>query len=435
MTTPKGMQGLFRNRVLQRLRALRAGAIAFVENDVRTVAGSADGALGTVEVHVRDAAFWPAVALRGALGAGESFVDGDWAADDPARLVRLLLRDRQVLDGVDGGIARLIVPVLRLGHALRRNSRRGSRRNIAAHYDLGDEFFAAFLDPTMTYSSAVFEDARTDLESAQRAKLRRLCTKLALEEGDELLEIGTGWGSMAVTAAGEYGARVTTTTISRRQFAAATARVREHGLSGRVNVLERDYRDLQGAYDKLVSVEMVEAVGHHYLPGWFGRCSALLRPGGAFAMQAITIADQHYESALRRVDFIKRHVFPGSFIPSITALLQAATQGSDLRLVHLEDFGLHYAETLRRWRERLVHNAAAIRAAGHPERLLRAWQWYLAYCEGGFAERYLSVAQLVFTRPGSPHAVPALLPAVAADPYAPGPRLWSPDGARLARVR
>jgi cyclopropane-fatty-acyl-phospholipid synthase len=407
-----------RERVLQRLARLRSGALVVREGEIEQQYGSAAAPLGLVVIEVHDPEFWRAIALRGALGAGESWMAGHWWTADPARVVRLLLRDREVLEGVDSGLARLGKPLLRLWHSLRRNTRKGSRANIQAHYDLGDDFFAEFLDPTMTYSSAVFSDEGAGMEDGQRSKLRRLCHKLELGACDHMLEIGTGWGSMALTAAGEFGARVTTTTISSRQLQAARARVTAAGLGGKVDVLGSDYRDLQGTYDKLVSVEMIEAVGHHYLDTFFARCGRLLRPGGRFAMQAITIADQHYDAALRRVDFIKRHVFPGCFIPSTQALLQAATKSSDLRLRHVEDFARHYAETLRRWRLRLDERRQQILDLGYPEELLRTWQWYLAYCEGGFAEGYLGVVQLLFERPGGdrPTTVPSL-PEVAADPY------------------
>ena len=275
----------------------------------------------------------------------------------------------------------------------------------------------------MTYSSGVFspEDVGLGpqaLQKAQGNKLRRLCQKLSLSAKDRLLEIGTGWGSMSMCAAGEFSARVTTTTISNRQFELAKERFAKARLQDRIELVEQDYRALQGQYDKLVNCEMVEAVGHQFLPGFFGRCASLLRPGGAMAMQAITIQDQQYGAALRHVDFIKRYVFPGSFIPSVTALVDAATKGSDFRLVHMEDFSRHYAETLRQWRVMLVQNRPAILARGYGEQFLRTWEWYLAYCEGGYAERYLGLAQLVFVRPGSELRVDssALAP-VAVDPY------------------
>ena len=393
----------WQNAVVARLSRLRSGALRLDAGAGEQLLGEPRGALGTVRVEVLDPAFWRAVALGGALGAGEAWQQGHWRSDDPVTLVRLLLRDREVLASMERGLPRLLQPLLRAWHALRRNNRSGARANIAAHYDLGNDFFAAFLDPSMTYSSAWFEGG-DGLEQAQQRKLDRLCRLLDLQPGQSLLEIGSGWGSMAIHAARNFGAMVATTTISAQQHELASARIAAAGLADRVEVMLRDYRDLQGSYDKLVSVEMVEAVGHHYLPTFFRRCSELLRPGGTMALQAITIQDQDYEAALQRVDFIKRHVFPGSFIPSMTSLLTAATAGSDLRLLVAQDFGPHYARTLAHWRARLHEQHAPLLAAGYPEQLLRTWDWYLAYCEGGFAEGRLSVHQLLFTRP-SPEAV------------------------------
>lgn len=419
------LQRLLRDRVVERLRGLQNGALAFSGpgSGGAAVCGKPDGELGCARIEVRDGRFWSAVALRGALGAGESFSAGHWRCEDPALVVRIMLRDRQVLDACESGLGSLFAPVLKLWHALRPNSISGSKKNIAAHYDLGNDFFELFLDPSMTYSSGVFapEDVGKDPQALQRAqgnKLRRLCQKLSLSAKDRLLEIGTGWGSMSMCAAAEFSARVTTTTISKQQFELAKERFAEAGLQDRIELVEQDYRALQGQYDKLVNCEMVEAVGHQFLPGFFGRCASLLRPGGAMAMQAITIQDQQYGAALRHVDFIKRYVFPGSFIPSVTALVDAATKGSDFRLVHMEDFTRHYAETLRQWRMTLVQNRAAILARGYGEQFLRTWEWYLAYCEGGYAERYLGLAQLVFVRPGSELRVDSsTLAPVAADPY------------------
>ncbi len=394
------LQGLARGAVHTRLSRLTAGRL--VLND-RTVGeafvfgGDTPGI--DAEITVCDETFYQSLALGGGLGAAEAFMDHAWTTPDLTAVVRLLVRNRAVLDGLERGLARLAAPLRRWLHARNRNDRAGSRRNIAAHYDLGDDLFALFLDATMTYSAAVFETPAATLAEAQRTKLDRLCRKLDLSARDHLLEIGTGWGALAVHAAERYGCRVTTTTISKNQAAHARARAAAAGVATRVDIREDDYRDLRGSYDKLVSVEMVEGVGHEYLPGFFARCSSLLRPDGVMAMQAITIADQHYARALRQVDFIKRFVFPGSFIPSTTALLQAMTKTTDLRLVHQEDLAPHYAETLRRWRTNFRANRAAILAAGYDERFLRLWEYYLAYCEGGFEERFLGVSQLVFAKP------------------------------------
>ena len=350
-------------------------------------------------VRVHDARFFRALALGGSLGAGESYIDGHWDCDDLVAFIRIFARDMDLTDSLDYGLARIVEPLRRIRHALRRNTRSGSRRNIGEHYDLGNDFFELFLDPTLAYSCAVFETADASLEAASCAKFDRLCRKLDLRPSDHLLEIGTGWGGFALHAAARYGCRVTTTTISQRQHELATRRVREAGLADRVTVLLRDYRDLDGQYDKLVSIEMIEAVGHEYLPAFFGKCAALLTPGGAAAIQAITVPDHRYESYRRGVDFIRRHVFPGSCVPSLAALLVAAAKSSDLRLVHAEEIGRHYATTLRLWRERFLARADAVRSLGFTPRFIRMWEYYLASCEGAYHERYLGNAQLILHRP------------------------------------
>jgi cyclopropane-fatty-acyl-phospholipid synthase len=281
-----------------------------------------------------------------------------------------------------------------------RNTREGSRRNIAAHYDLGNDFYRLFLDDTLAYSCGVFESETATMREASEAKFERIGRKLGLSPSDHVLEIGAGWGGFAIHAARRYGARVTTTTLSREQYELARERVRAAGLGGQVEVLMEDYRDLRGVYDKLVSIEMIEAVGHQYLDTFFARCARLLHPHGRMLLQSITIADQDYDRHRRDVDFIKRHVFPGASIPSVTALASSMTRASDLRLFALDDISWHYVLTLRRWREAFRANLDAVRKLGFSERFVRMWDFYLAYCEGGFAERYLGDVQLLLVKPG-----------------------------------
>ena len=386
----RGLEGLAERTLRARLEGLEHGRLTIVDGTRRHTYGraSAHCALQATVV-VRDPRFYSEVAFGGSVGAGESFMAGDWTADDLTALVRILLVNRGLLDGLDGGWSRLAEPARRLLHAASRNTRRGSRRNIAAHYDIGNDFFELFLDPTMMYSCAVYERPDMTLEQAQVAKLDRICRKLDLQPGDHLLEIGTGWGALALHAARHYGCRVTTTTISREQHALARERIDAAGLAERITLRMDDYRDLDGRYDKLVSVEMIEAVGHHYFDTFFRRCNELLVPGGTMLLQAITIDDRQYASARDSVDFIKRHIFPGCCIPSVSALTQSAVRASALRLVDLEDIGPHYATTLAAWRRNLFANAEQVRARGYPEALLRMWHFYLSYCEGGFAERAL----------------------------------------------
>jgi cyclopropane-fatty-acyl-phospholipid synthase len=282
---------------------------------------------------------------------------------------------------------------------MRRNTRAGSRRNIAAHYDLGNDFFRLFLSEDLMYSSAMWAGEDDTLEAASTRKLDAICRKLALAPDDRVVEIGTGWGGFAVHAAKHYGCHVTTTTISREQHALASRRVAEAGLQDRVTLLLEDYRDLRGTYDKLVSIEMIEAIGAPYLDTYFAKLGALLKPEGVGLVQAITIEDHRYAQALRSVDFIKRHVFPGSFIPSVSAMLESKSRASDLALIDLEDFGLSYARTLEAWRQRFMARLPEVRAQGFDERFIRMWEFYLAYCEGGFRERTIGVAHLLLARP------------------------------------
>lgn len=384
--------------IVRRLQGLRRGRLT-VRSGPRTYRlGQGEGCDLAPSVRIVDPRFWSAVALRGSLGAAEAYADGWWTTDDLTAVVRLFVIN-DALWSLEGGWARLSAPLLKVFHGLRRNTRQGSRKNIAAHYDLSNDFFALFLDPTMTYSAGIFAAPDTTLEQASLAKIDRLCRKLELRPSDHLLEIGTGWGALAIHAAREYGCRVTTTTISRQQHALAQARIAEAGLGERITLLLSDYRDLRGTYDKLVSVEMIEAVGHEYYDAFFAACGRLLAPHGQMALQAITMADHGYEQARRSVDFIQRYIFPGSCIPSVTALSQAMARSSDLRLNHLEDMTPHYATTLRRWRERFLARLDDVRALGFDDWFIRLWEFYLAYCEAGFAERHLGSVQLLYTKP------------------------------------
>jgi cyclopropane-fatty-acyl-phospholipid synthase len=338
-------------------------------------------------------------ALNGSVGAGEAYMDGLWDCDDLVALVRILVRNRDRLDAMETGTARLGGWLMQALHALTRNTRGGSRRNIAAHYDLGNPLFQLFLDQNLMYSSAVFEHQDEPLEVAATRKLDRICTKLGLSPGHHVVEIGTGWGGFALHAAAHYGCRVTTTTISREQYDLARERVAAAGLEDRVTLLLQDYRDLDGQYDRLVSIEMIEAIGHQYLDTYFAKVGALLKPDGQALIQAITIEDHRYAQALKSVDFIKRFIFPGSFIPSVSAMTGAIGRASDLRLFNLEDIGPSYALTLKAWRERFNAALPQVQALGYDRRFVRMWDFYLAYCEGGFRERSIGDVHLWLTRP------------------------------------
>jgi cyclopropane-fatty-acyl-phospholipid synthase len=413
-----GMSALTRlakSLLLAQLNKIQHGRLRFLDGHIdRSFGAQTDIGPFDVTLRVRDARFYSDAVFAGTTGAGEAYMRGYWDCDDLTGLVRLMVVNRELMNDVDSGWSRFSAPLLKTAHWLNRNTSAGSRRNIAAHYDLGNNFFELFLDETMAYSCGIFQTPDASLLEASTAKFDAACSKLKLTPGQHLLEIGTGWGGLAIHAARHYGCRVTTTTISREQYELAKERVARANLSDRITLLLDDYRDLRGEFDALVSIEMIEAVGHQYLDTYFRQCSALLRPHGAMLLQAITIRDQFYEQAKRSVDFIKRFIFPGSFIPSAQALLNSLARSTDLKMFHMEDIGPHYARTLRLWRERLLARRQEVRALGYPETFLRMWEYYLCYCEGGFEERQLGDVQMLLTKPRSRrtaistvHAAPA----------------------------
>lgn len=395
---PGALDRLLRKRLFASLSTLTGGRLAIEDSLGSVTLGQGEP---VVRLTIRDMAFYRLVATQGSVGAGEAYGDGMWTCDDLVALVGLLVRNRDTLDGMESGLARVAGWVLKRWHARNRNTHAGSRRNIAAHYDLGNDFFSLFLSPDLMYSSALWAGADDTLEQASGRKLDTICRKLELGPGDRVVEIGSGWGGFAIHAARHYGCHVTTATISREQHVMALARVRAAGLDDRVSVVLQDYRDLQGRYDKVVSIEMIEAIGAQYLETYFAKIADLLAPHGRALIQAITIEDHRYQQALGEVDFIKRHIFPGSFIPSIEAMLRAKTRASDLALVHLEDFGHSYARTLQAWRQRFLAHLPEVRDQGFDSRFCHLWEFYLAYCEGGFRERSIGVSHLLLTHPGA----------------------------------
>lgn len=395
---PGALDRLLRKRLFASLSTLTGGRLAIEDSLGSATLGQGEP---VVRLTIRDMAFYRLVATQGSVGAGEAYGDGMWTCDDLVALVGLLVRNRDALDGMESGLARVAGWVLKRWHAGNRNTHAGSRRNIAAHYDLGNDFFSLFLSPDLMYSSALWAGADDTLEQASGRKLDTICRKLELGPRDRVVEIGSGWGGFAIHAARHYGCHVTTATISREQHVMALARVRAAGLDDRVSVVLQDYRDLQGRYDKVVSIEMIEAIGAQYLETYFAKVADLLAPHGRALIQAITIEDHRYRQALGEVDFIKRHIFPGSFIPSIEAMLRAKTRASDLALVHQEDFGHSYARTLQAWRQRFLAHLPEVRDQGFDSRFCRLWEFYLAYCEGGFRERSIGVSHLLLTHPGA----------------------------------
>lgn len=385
--------------VMAALERIRRGRLALTLPDGTTrVFGEAETPLAA-GITVKRHAFFRRVLLWGDVGFGEAYQAGDFTTDDLTAVIRLFIENGEAMEVDHGWWASWGKVRNRLRHLLNRNTVSGSRRNIYAHYDLGNQFFSLFLDPSLMYSCARFEPG-DGLEQAQRRKVASVLDKAAVQEGDKLLEIGSGWGTCAVEAA-RRGAQVTTITISRRQHEFVSERVRREGLEGKVTVLLRDYRHMEGSFDKIVSIEMIEAVGHEFLGTFFATCDRLLEPDGLVVIQAITIPDQRYEAYRRGCDWIQKHIFPGALLPSLTAMCEAMTANTDLVVEHVENIGIHYTRTLREWREALLSKAGEVRALGFDDEFLRTWDYYFSYCEAGFGTRTLGDLQLVLTRPNN----------------------------------
>ena len=394
------LASLARRLLFAQLQKIEHGELVFVEPGQQRHFGRCTARFDhKVTVYVDHPQMYADTVFGGTVGVGEAYIRGLWRCDDLTNLVRLFVINREVMNGMDSRWSLVSRPLLKLFHWLNRNSKHGSARNISAHYDLGNNLYQLMLDETMAYSCGIFPQENASLHSAQLTKFDIICRKLDLKPGDELVEIGTGWGGLAIHAAQKYGAQVTTTTISREQFEYARDKVARLGLKDRVTLLLEDYRDLKGRFDKAVSIEMVEAVGADYLDTYLRKCASLLKPAGSMLLQAITIQDQFYEQARRSVDYIQRYIFPGSFIPSAQVIGESLSRVTDFRIFHLEDIGPHYTRTLREWRRNFFNNIATVRELGYPESFVRMWEYYLCYCEGGYAERQLSNVQMLLTKP------------------------------------
>jgi len=367
------------------------------------VFGNDDPTYPSAELVIHNHSTWRDLVTGGSVGAAESFVAGDWNSPDLVALLRFFTRNLDTMNAFEDKFSWVSKPALKGLHWLNRNTPEGSRKNISAHYDLGNDLFSQFLDPTMMYSSAIYPHPDASLEEAAVHKLDVICRKLDLQPGDQVMEIGTGWGGFAIHAAKHYGCHVTTTTISKEQWALAQARVESEGLEDKITLLFDDYRDLSGQFDKLVSIEMIEAVGPDFLDSYLSQISALLKPDGIALVQAINMPEQRYERALKNVDFIQRYIFPGSFIPSFGAILGSMQRGSDLVLTQVDDFGFHYARTLHDWCERFMAKREVLAEQGYDTEFQRLWQFYFAYCEAGFSERAIGVAHLMMAKPANKH--------------------------------
>jgi cyclopropane-fatty-acyl-phospholipid synthase len=386
---------MFRALASLLLRRIRVGSLIVVEGEERRTYGS--GA-PTATFHVRSPRVWRML-LRGSRGLAESYAQGLWDSPDLVAVIRLAARNASILDRLRGLLSPLRAPLQRARATLSRSTRRRSRRDIAAHYDLGNELFQRMLDPTMSYSCAIFDRDGMTLEEASLAKLERVCEKLDLRPDDRLLEIGTGWGGLATYAAATRGCHVTTTTISREQHDYAVEQVSSAGLTDRVTVVMQDYRDLRGTYDKLVSIEMIEAVGWQRIGTFFAQCSELLAPNGAMLLQAITIDDRAYEVEKASRSFANTYIFPGGCLPSLEVIARNVARRTDMQTVHLDDLTPHYVETLRRWRQNFAANMDSLDGLGYDERFRRLWTFYLSYCEAGFAERRICDLQVLLAKP------------------------------------
>lgn len=387
-----------RRVVVKQLAALRQGQLTVRDTSSSQSWGEPSDL--HVQIHVHRPRFFRRAMLGGSLSVAESYLQGDWDCDNLTSLFRIFIRNEKMSNDFDRGLAKIASFAHKFYNWTRANSRTGSRRNIEAHYDLGNDFFSLWLDESMAYSCGIFLQPDISMRDASIEKFDRVCRKLEFQSSDHVLEIGTGWGGFAAHAAGQYGCRVTTTTISRQQHEFAKKKIHEAGLAVRVDLQLLDYRDLTGQYDKLVSIEMIEAVGHQYLDTYFRQCSQLLKPDGSMLIQAIIMPESRYPQYRKSVDFIQRYVFPGGCLPSVSAILESVGRTSDLRLVHLEDFAPHYAETLRRWRIAFQNRLKELPQKNQTDEFLRLWNYYLCYCEAAFEERAISLLQIQFDKPG-----------------------------------
>jgi cyclopropane-fatty-acyl-phospholipid synthase len=401
------VQKTARNIAFSCLYKLQIGSLTIVESfddqqgthQVRETFGNRNNGKPNALIEVKNPAFYSRLLKGGSIAAGEAYMDGWWDSPNLSELMELMALNLTALDSIESRSSLLSKLMYQVGHWLNRNTVTNSAKNIEAHYDLSNELYHTFLDDRMLYSSAVFNTPTDTLEQAQINKMERLCQQLHLTASDHVIEIGTGWGAMAIYMAQTYGCRVTTTTISEQQYQYAKEQIEAKGLSDKVELLKQDYRLLEGSYDKLVSIEMIEAVGKQFLTSYIQKCQSLLKPGGLMAIQAITIADQRYDYYSNNVDFIQKYIFPGGFLPSITALTQATTKHSDLILRDLFDIGQDYAKTLRCWYERFNRQLDSVQELGFDERFVRMWNYYFCYCEGGFKAKSISTVHMTFQRP------------------------------------
>ncbi|MEZ7204246.1 class I SAM-dependent methyltransferase [Pseudoalteromonas sp. DY56-GL79] len=389
---------LYKKLVFGALNTLETGKVVLVEGDQKYCFGESETSL-SVDIQVHSVQMYKLFALGGSVGAGESYILGHWSCSDLTKLIEIFVLNQAQLDAFENKFAFFSSIANKIKHLKNKNSKQGSKRNIVAHYDLGNDLYESFLSEEMLYSSAVYPSKEASLEEAQQHKLAAICERLDLQPTDKVVEIGTGWGAFAVYAAKNYGCHITTTTISEEQHAYVKALIEKEGLQQQITLLKRDYRELDGQYDKLVSIEMIEAVGHAYLSGFFAKCNDLLKPTGAMLIQAITIACQRYQHYLKQSDFIQQYIFPGGCLPSVSEMSKQIVNSTDMVVHELHDIGLHYARTLYDWRVRFEKAWPSLDSKRFDERFYRLWQFYLCYCEGAFKQRATSAVHLVARKP------------------------------------
>jgi cyclopropane-fatty-acyl-phospholipid synthase len=391
---------LAKKLLLRMLEHVAVGSLVLSDDEQSWHFGNVDCASDIqARIRVHHDSAYRQVLLGGTIGSGEAYMAGAWSSPDLLSVIRLFVANQALLQQMDSRWSWLANRGLSLLEAITPNTLSNAKKHIVSHYDLSNDFFRLFLDPQMMYSSAIYKYDNTPLDEAAVYKLDHICQRLQLMPNDHLLEIGSGWGGLAIHAAKYYGCTVTTTTISDQQFDYARERIAQEGLQERIQLLKKDYRLLEGQYDKLVSIEMVEAVGHQYYAEFFNKCSSLLKPSGLMVMQAITTADQRFDQEKRSIDFIRRYIFPGGCLPSNAEILATTGSATDLHLVGLEDITRDYAMTLRDWRKRFLERLDAVKALGFSDSFIRMWEFYLCYCEGGFRERMINTAQFLFAKP------------------------------------
>ena len=394
------LSSIFKKGVMNKFKHLQYGSIKILEGDEVLSFGD-PGSNDKVTVTIHSNEFYVFLGSGGVTGVAEAYMAGYWTADNLVLLLQIVLKNKKILLSLDSGFAKLINPINKLIHWSKQNTLKGSKQNILAHYDLSNDFYKLWLDPTMTYSCGYFNNDSVSLEQASIEKIDRICRKLKLNENDHILEIGTGWGSFSLYAAKQYGCTIDTVTISDAQYEYASRKIESFGLDSKINIFNKDYRKIEGQYDKIVSIEMIEAVGHQFIPQYFSKISSLLKEDGLLAIQGITYNDQNFEEYKNSVDFIKKYIFPGSCLISVAQISDVIKEYTDLAIVDMEDITKHYAETLNRWKVNFMKVTPEVKRMGFSEAFIKMWEFYFVFCEAGFLERNIGDIQLVFSKSGA----------------------------------